>query len=375
MPEESDKWSSITELSQVVVAVQELKAAADDVGAQVQTAIGSARTKVAAVKAVWEANFKAAEDTFRERLKELGASTLAKAAEEQRTLQTKLRKVDEESIPRREELVGLLAAREARWNGIVKELERVRAERNVERQEVVDRLNKELAPRVRIILELTGDRRSYADLVNACLDGSGMMHREEQVATLCATLNPPALATAMEGSDVAALTTAGLTAANAKRALAQMSPSAVRELNRFEVPPLVRIQLRREGEMIYTELRRLSVGERCSAVLAIALLNKRWPLIVDQPEDDLDHASVTESVVESIRAASNSRQIIAASHNPNTPVLGDPEMVIRVERLAGKNACQVKARGGLELPEVTAQVQMLEGGPDPFERRRKRYGR
>jgi hypothetical protein len=201
-----------------------------------------------------------------------------------------------------------------------------------------------------------------------------MIRREEQLMALCDAVAPDNLAAALRDKDLSALQAAGLTDSNAAKVISRATPALLRQIERASVGPLVRIQLRREGELVHTDLSGLSVGEKCSAVLSIALLNKQRPLVIDQPEDDLDHAFVTESVVESLRVAKGGRQIIAATHNPNIPVLGDAEMVYRVTREVG-NICRIKTQGGLELPEVTAEVQMLEGGPDAFERRSKRYGR
>ena len=374
-PAGSEKWPSIVEVSELVVAMQDLSTSTHAKSDEMTKAIQATRTNIATMKAPWETKHKAAEADYHEKLRELGASTHAKAAEEQRNLQARLSKLDEEHIPRRKQLEESIAARKQEWLNVLHDLSAVRAARNAERQKVVTNLNQELAPRVRIVLDESGDRDGYADFVCGWLEGSGMMHREEQIAAVCSKLAPDQLADVIAAADLTSLMAAGLTNANAGRVIAHFSPSAIRQLRRFEVPPMVKVQLRREGEMTYTDLRGLSVGERCSAVLAIALLNKRRPLVVDQPEDDLDHSFVTESVVESLRAAKDNRQILAASHNPNIPVLGDAEMVIRVERLAGKDACRVKAHGGLELPIVTEQVQMLEGGPEAFERRRRRYAK
>ena len=100
---------------------------------------------------------------------------------------------------------------------------------------------------------------------------------------------------------------------------------------------------------------------------------KGKPLVIDQPEDDLDHAFIINSIVEGIRTAKSDRQIIAATHNPNIPVLGDAEMIFRVARQAGDDICHIQNSGGLELPQITAEVQSLEGGAEAFERRRQRY--
>lgn len=170
--------------------------------------------------------------------------------------------------------------------------------------------------------------------------------------------------------------TGRLTPANAKHFLENLDEQDLMIIERTETPTLPRILLRREGDANYTELDQLSVGEKCSAILSIALLNKDKPLVIDQPEDELDHAFVTESIVESIRTVKGSRQIITATHNPNIPVLGDAELVFRVARNVGTGTgtYEIRVSGGLELQAVSDEVQLLEGGPQAFERRGRRHG-
>ena len=153
----------------------------------------------------------------------------------------------------------------------------------------------------------------------------------------------------------------------------RLTDGVLYEIERIDVPPLPSIRIRREGQTEYTDLSSLSVGEKCSAILSIALLSKDKPLVIDQPEDDLDHAFIINSIVEGMRTAKSDRQIVAATHNPNIPVLGDAEMVFRVARQAGDDVCHIRNSGGLELPQVTAEVQSLEGGAEAFERRRQKY--
>ena len=171
-----------------------------------------------------------------------------------------------------------------------------------------------------------------------------------------------------------ALETAGLASGDANRLLAISEQLRLR-VERVATPALPSIRLRREGESDYSGLHALSVGEKCSAILSVALLNRGKPLVIDQPEDDLDYAFVTQSIVESIRTVKQGRQVISATHNPNIPVLGDAELVLRVARRPGQDFCEIRVAGGLEVPAVTAEVQQLEGGEDAFERRRQRYGR
>jgi ABC-type dipeptide/oligopeptide/nickel transport system ATPase component len=355
--------------------ISDLNVAVEKLAKDVRESITEAMSEFSKIKSTWDANFRTFEERYRGKLKDLGASTFANAAEEQKNLQAALAKIDDEHIPRQKKLTELCMELSQRWLTIVEDIQKRRESRNVERNRVADQLNIDLAPRVRILLNDGGDIDSYVDFLSSSLEGSGMQRREEQVSALCSALAPNALAEVIDSGDVPRIVSAGMTPANATRVVTPLNRKVTRKLRRLEVPPLVRIQLRREGESTYTDLHGLSVGERCSAILAVALLSKRRPLIIDQPEDDLDHAFVTESVVESLRTAKNERQIVVATHNPNIPVLGDAEMVMRVERLAGKEVCRVKVHGGLELPDITRHVQLLEGGAEAFDKRRRRYGR
>lgn len=75
-----------------------------------------------------------------------------------------------------------------------------------------------------------------------------------------------------------------------------------------------------------------SPGQKSAAILAFILNSGENPLIIDQPEDDLDNSLIYSLVVKSIRKMKSKRQIIIVTHNPNIPVLGDAEGIIVLER-------------------------------------------
>jgi hypothetical protein len=238
----------------------------------------------------------------------------------------------------------------------------------------VDQLNEQLTDVVRIEFPVDGDRSAFAEQLTEILAGSGMTNRPAQVAELCSRLTPAELVKAVHEKDVDCLCdTAGLTPANATVVQRHLTETHLMPIERIDTPSMPRVMLKREGETSYSDLSKLSVGEQCSAVLSIGLLNKAKPLVIDQPEDELDHAFVTQSIVESMRTVKPGRQILTATHNPNIPVLGDAEMVFRVSHRPGAQICEIKCAGGIEEPAVTAEVQMLEGGAEAFERRRRRY--
>lgn len=66
-----------------------------------------------------------------------------------------------------------------------------------------------------------------------------------------------------------------------------------------------------------------SPGQKSAAILAFILNSGENPLIIDQPEDDLDNSLIYSLIVKSIRRMKSKRQIIIVTHNPNIPVLGD----------------------------------------------------
>jgi ABC-type protease/lipase transport system fused ATPase/permease subunit len=94
-------------------------------------------------------------------------------------------------------------------------------------------------------------------------------------------------------------------------------------------------------------------------------------LIIDQPEDNLDNHFIYETVVNSIRRMKPRRQMIFITHNANIPVLGEADLVIVLDS-DGKVGFIRKA-GDVDSCRDEI-VDLLEGGREAFELRRKRYG-
>lgn len=88
--------------------------------------------------------------------------------------------------------------------------------------------------------------------------------------------------------------------------------------------------------------------------------DSRYPLIIDQPEDNLDSEFVFHSLVPVLRAAKERRQIIVVTHNPNIAVLGDAEKIIAFKSTSDKS--MVVADGSIDDQETRKAVcQILEG--------------
>ena len=95
------------------------------------------------------------------------------------------------------------------------------------------------------------------------------------------------------------------------------------------------------------------------------------PLIIDQPEDDLDNALVYDLVVRQIHEDKSRRQLIIVTHNPNIVVNGDAELV----HVLGFENGQVRidSQGGLEEETIRKHIcTIMEGGEEAFDRRYRR---
>ncbi len=116
----------------------------------------------------------------------------------------------------------------------------------------------------------------------------------------------------------------------------------------------------------------LSDGQRNTAALALLLAQEGGPLVIDQPEDELDSNFVFRELIPMLRKVKSKRQLIIATHNANLPVNGDAELVYAFEARDGKG--EARACGGLDQASVTTAVlDIMEGTEEAFRRRREKY--
>lgn len=113
-----------------------------------------------------------------------------------------------------------------------------------------------------------------------------------------------------------------------------------------------------------------SAGQKSATILSLLLSFGDEPLILDQPEDDLDNSLITDLIVEKVRERKIHRQIIIVTHNPNIVVNGDSENIISLDN---RGVIQVSSHGALQTREVRSEVcKIMEGGIQALE---KRYNR
>jgi predicted ATPase len=133
----------------------------------------------------------------------------------------------------------------------------------------------------------------------------------------------------------------------------------------------LRIEYRRDEA--WHPISRGSQGQRSAALLAFLLAFGEEPIVLDQPEDDLDNHLIYDLIVRQIRENKLRRQLIIVTHNPNVVVNGDAELVHVME--FGRGQCFVQQSGALQESAVRHEVcRVMEGGHEAFSRRWKRLG-
>lgn len=186
---------------------------------------------------------------------------------------------------------------------------------------------------------------------------------------------PAFVAAARTGA--AALASYQLTGAQLKGVL-DAGEDLFRELEECSVGLAVDVLLNLAPKGQGTDLRRLedlSKGQRATALLLLLLGAASSPLVIDQPEDDLDNRFIYDGIVKRLRSLKGVRQVIVSTHNANVPVLGDAELVVTLEGDGQSGRVAADGLGSLDVQSVRAYAEdLLEGGRDAFNARKHLYG-
>lgn len=124
------------------------------------------------------------------------------------------------------------------------------------------------------------------------------------------------------------------------------------------------------------EISQLSPGERGLLLLVFYLLVDKddIPIIIDQPEENLDNQTIFKVLVKCIKAAKQRRQVIMVTHNPNLAVVCDAEQIICATCDKATNTFNYVS-GGIESPVIkNIVVEILEGTEPAFKNRKRKYG-
>jgi len=364
----------LAEIDTVLVALsRELEAIAK----KLQEVLTVADRGLDSVRSRWEGRRKEVQAAYEKILRELQKSKVD--GEEF----IRLRRQIEELRPLRERQTMLQRAKkeyEERRRNLLAEWEDVKAEEFRQLERAAKKVNGQLAERVRVQITFAGNREPLVLLLKDRIGGRlsealDALRRHE-------SLSLKELADACrQGRDTLAQKY-NMPSAQADR-IAQAGSEVIMQLEELDLAPTTQIDLNVAGEgqpAQWQRLEDLSTGQKATAVLLLLLLESDAPLVVDQPEDDLDNRFIMEDVVPKMREEKGRRQFVFATHNANIPVLGDAALIIGLTA-SGEAGQEGKARipqehmgsiDGRPVRELLEEV--LEGGRAAFEMRRLKYG-
>lgn len=255
---------------------------------------------------------------------------------------------------------------------ILELLDNSRNQRFAGRLEVVNMLNAELSPNIRIHIRRNGQHVIFANALGEVLKKSGIKYGEIVLA-ISANISPRALLDAVEGFDVELVSDAArITTERASRILAHLKTCDLGTLSTIDIEDEVILQLLDGRD--YKGLQDLSTGQRCTVVLPLVLAHHDRILIVDQPEDHIDNAFISTTLIKAVLARTANSQIIFSTHNPNIPVLGEADTVLHLgsDGRRGFKLCL----GPLSDQSVVSSIStVMEGGADAFRRRADFYAK
>ncbi|MCX6844299.1 MAG: phosphoesterase [candidate division WOR-3 bacterium] len=335
-----------------------------------------AEASLAQVRSEWNVRSKQVQAEYEETLRELQKTKVD--GEEF----IRLRRQIEELRPLKERQVALAKAlqdHDAQRRNQLAEWEDVKREEFQRLERAAKDVSQRLERRVHVQVEFQGDRRPLGDLLRNRV--GGRLAEAIDALERFPGLSLKALADAGRRGGAALRSEFGLTQTAADR-IASAPPEVIMEVEELDLEPttMIKLNVNPDGrEPAWQTLDELSTGQKATAVLLLLLLESEAPLIVDQPEDDLDNRFITDGVVPKMRDEKRRRQFIFATHNANIPVLGDAELIVGLsakgDASQGKTRMPSEHMGSIDSRPVRELVEeVLEGGREAFETRRAKYG-
>lgn len=271
---------------------------------------------------------------------------------------------------KREEAISEIEEIERERRRLLSELQKCRQQITDTRRAGIHTINESLN-NIRVRLDPDGNRESYTAWFDNVMKGSRVRTSDKRKVT--ETYDPQVLFDIVRKQLTDRLVKeVGLTETAAKNIVEfDQLRNQLHELQVQELHDEPIIELKHEGT--WKPLNKMSDGQKCTALLSIAMLEREQPLIIDQSEDMLDNEYIYDEVVKMTKEIKESRQIISATHNANMPILGDAEKI----NVMYSNGLQgfIHERGSVDDPDVRKSAkEILEGGDEAFTKRTEKYG-
>ena len=371
-------------LAQVDGILKKIDRDMKEVAKQLETTINLTEKNFSSLRAKWQERREDAESDRQKILREFQKSPID--AEEFLRLQREvenLRPMREEQAKRRK----AEAEDQQERRATLVEWEAIKAQQFRALNQVARKISKKLDSLVKVQVTAAGDRTPLGDLLRDGIGGRTskafeFLENNDKIQKL----SLPEFVAACRNGAGALQEKYAISRSQAVR-LASSSEETLLLAEELDLPPTTEIQLNvapAGATPVWRALEELSTGQKATAALLLLLLESDTPLIdapliVDQPEDDLDNRFIMRAVVPRIRAGKWKRQFAFSTHNANIPVLGDAEMVLGLSdtEAADESRTRIapKHMGAIDVASVRELVEdVLEGGREAFETRRRKYG-
>ena len=281
-----------------------------------------------------------------------------------------------------------LAARAGLLNDLVTARKQISEAREATAKELAERLSDLGQNGQKITIEVTtgGDRNAFIAYLDEFLNPErGGQYRSKALPRRLAGVAPIELARAIIEHRSADIATAGedVSTEEADRLVSAFDllptdenagvkrvSDQLDELLRLQEQPIDDlVSIMSDGQPVHE----LSPGGRSSAMLPLIALSDTVPLIIDQPEDNLDNRMVGRTLSSILSKLKEQRQIIVTTHNPNIVVGGDAEQVVVLDAPTARSA-RVELTGSIDDDQIIRSViKIMEGGKEAFKERERRY--
>lgn len=279
----------------------------------------------------------------------------------------------------RNQLPQLTRLRERRAQ-LLRELEEVRSGISERRKKQLRTINDNLRQTiedfsVNLYYDPTGITDDFKEFFLEVMHGT--YFQEETASSFCSQVTPQKLCELVSNADVDGIARmSGVDDRWAREIVKQFQ--RLTHLHSLEVMwkplrPVIKV-LTKASPPKQISVNQLSDGQKHTILITVAMLaESNVPLLMDQPEDDLDNQFIFTAVVSTLRSIKEKRQVIIVTHNANIAVLGDSELILPMKREIDTG--MVKRRGSIDRQETKQAVQeILEGGELAFRRRKEIYG-
>lgn len=260
---------------------------------------------------------------------------------------------------------------DAHRTALVDQLVSTRNKRRERRQRQVESLNRLMTGSVKLKIEREAGDDEFFEVLRDLARGSRL--RKEQLKTIANEAAPSRLVESFLEDDAASVAEAvGLPEERVQvlfdHIVERNDDVHFIGLATLDLPDALAVKFRKPEGGRYVDIERLAHGQKCTAILIVAMADGSDPLIIDQPEDALHAPWIEEHLVDRLRDLRGQRQYLFATRSPGLVVSADAEMLITLT--SSKDRGKVEAKGSLERHDLNEKaLYHLEGGPDPFRRR------